>query len=96
MTQDLSTILELLLPLTQEVMNPEGLRVLGQGEEPQEERVLGQGEEPMLLQLKGVAQYLANAHSLQVRYSVWCHGNHATWPRQQKADLVLFTIFPYI
>ncbi|XP_046892160.1 BICD family-like cargo adapter 1 [Hypomesus transpacificus] len=65
MTQDLSTILELLLPLTQEVMNPEGLRVLGQGEEPQEERVLGQGEEPMLLQLKGVAQYLANTHSLQ-------------------------------
>ena len=56
MTQDLSTILELLLPLAQEVLNPEGLRVLGQGEEPQEERVLGQGEEPMLLQLKGVAQ----------------------------------------
>ncbi|XP_067103164.1 BICD family-like cargo adapter 2 [Osmerus mordax] len=62
--QDLSTILELLLPLTQKVMNPEGLRVLRQGEEPQ----------AMLLQLKGVAQYLAHTHSLQELNSAFVSG----------------------
>lgn len=56
-TQDVGSVLQLLLPLTQEVSSAGRPEVTEQQEDLQ----------VMLRQLKGVAQTLAQAHSPQVR-----------------------------